>query len=100
MLEGTYVWKEHKYNPTDGGQCSCNWFALLDSLILACCDFIVKNAPKNLWWCSSGFFLLLWTCADRSNLMVSSGPSGCYGFMFAMYTGLVYWTAVADLVVC
>jgi hypothetical protein len=33
-------------------------------LVILCPDFVEKNKPKNLWWCSGGFLPLPWTQAN------------------------------------
>jgi hypothetical protein len=49
----------------------------LPSLLMVCHDLAERNEPKNFWWCSGSFFLLLQTQADWCNLKVSSGLN-CY----------------------
>lgn len=106
------VWKGCKHNPTDSGQCFQHWFVLqlftglcwsllmlvftdntrVDSLLIfAYHDFIETNAPKAFWWYSSCFLLLLWICANRQSLVISSGLNSCYWLMFGVL--LVNWTA-------
>jgi hypothetical protein len=71
-----------------------HWFTLLSSLIIPCCDFVERNAPKKFWWNSSCFLLVLWISADLQNLVVSSGLSCYYWFMF----GVAEWTQLLMLI--
>jgi hypothetical protein len=42
-------------------------------LAIVCLDFIERNAPKNFWWCSGGFLLLLRTWVDWQSEVEVSG---------------------------
>ena len=52
-----------------------HWFTLPSSLIIICHDFIERNTPKNVWWYSGGFLLLLKTWADCQSLLASFGSN-------------------------
>jgi hypothetical protein len=80
-LRGHMMFGKSKYNPTDSGQLSgvgsdwsslttlLQWFALLSSLISACCDFV--ETPKD-------FQLLPQTHTNHWSLRDSSGWSCHY----------------------
>jgi hypothetical protein len=42
-------------------------------MVISCCDFMDRNAPKNFWWCSGSFLLL-----PSSDLGESAEPQGFF----------------------
>jgi hypothetical protein len=63
-------------------------------LIIIYSDFIERNAPKNLWWCSNRLLLLLQTQADWQSLAVSSRSNRCCGFV----NGVCKWIKLPLLI--
>ena len=97
------VWKGHSYNLIRcwqhcGISSSCHSFLVLfglcwhwsllmkmsgigspchSLLIIVCHDFIERNAPKNFWWCFSGFLPFPQVQDNWQSLLVSS-RSNCH----------------------
>lgn len=55
---------ERVYYPKDSGKILCGISSPCHSLlVIVCCNFLEKNAPKNFWWCSNSFLHHPWTWA-------------------------------------